>query len=164
MTLDEIWHRSFRTFMVVMLVGYFLCSCDHVLFGRDVGFEWDASPDHDRVSTYTVYVGTNVIPSTNWQFRAIAGTNLTVVVTGIWPGNWYAWATATATGTNGLESDPSNVVPFVVLRPPTLRVRPMIQTASTPTGPWNNFLPYPEGEILMTNSEQFVRVRLDYSQ
>jgi hypothetical protein len=101
-----------------------------------VALAWDPSPD--PVSEYRVYRGTN---SGTYNWTNSAGTNLTYTVTNLSYGVTYFFA-VTAVGTNNLESDYSNEVPYTPEpRPPALRLPQMVQLEVTyegqlPGGEW----------------------------
>ena len=106
-----------------------------------VTLAWDASPD--IVAGYRIYTGTN---SRDYHQTHNAGTNLTTTVSNLASGHvWYF--TATAMGTNGLESDYSNEVSLntVPPRPPqnigiqTMRVlRVELEGAQSAGAGWSN--------------------------
>jgi len=78
--------------------------------------QWDSSPSAG-VAKYKLYASTNL---SNW-FSFTNTTALTVVVTNLSPAKY--WLYATAVSTNGIESDPSNVIAAdIPSSPATLRI------------------------------------------
>lgn len=86
---------------------------------------WDASPDHAKLSTYRIVAARDGV-MTNWSTGLILQYDPPLS-----PGDWTV--TCLAVGTNGITSDPSNML-FVRVLPSGLFY--VVQTAPTLNGPW----------------------------
>jgi hypothetical protein len=96
--------------------------------GHWLTLAWDASPDAAHLAGYRLWVGT---ASRSYAYAVDAGTNLTVSLQLTAPGTFYF--AATATGTNGLESDWSNECTFLhPVDPPLLKCE--LAVVVTPQG------------------------------
>lgn len=123
-----------------------------------VQFEWGASPfSSNQKITYRVYAypdsgGTNMVSD--------AGGSLTVSVP-FGPGAWNAYVVAVST--NGIESDPSNILHFIVPWPPTLKLTSTIEKAQSPDGPWVPLMGE-TAEVKPDGTNQFFRMKLKIAQ
>lgn len=79
-----------------------------------VTLAWDPSPDAASVTSYKVHSG---VSSGVYERVDKAGTNTIYTVTNLVIGAEYFFA-ATAVGTNGLESEFSNEISYIVEEPP----------------------------------------------
>jgi len=79
-----------------------------------VTLAWDPSPGTNVIGNYRVYYGVASGVYTNSQS---AGTAMTLTITNLIRGATY-WFAATATSTNGLESDYSSQVSATIPAPP----------------------------------------------
>ena len=114
----------------------FLCLLG--LGAQSVTLAWNANTE-TNLAGYRLYHGTATRSySTN---VAVAHPATTVTVTNLQAGTTYFFA-VTAYTTEGLESDYSDEVSYLVPRPPTkpanLRVVVELQSASLLEGPWTN--------------------------
>lgn len=70
----------------------------------EVRLIWDASPDHDKVSHYTIHWGAG---DSSYPSAVDVGTNITATITNLQVGSTYHFV-ASAMGTNGIRSEFSN--------------------------------------------------------
>lgn len=139
--------------LMALLVLIASCSAS----ASQIPLEWD-TPESSPVAitNYTLRIAS--VSDTNVVLRLETGTNRTFMAT-LAAGSWQAWVTAT--GLNGLTSDPSNVVPIVVPPPPVLRLK--IQGAAKLDGPWTNFAAL-EMIVERTNATAFYRGELEWGE
>lgn len=140
------------------------------------GFAWTRSPSTD-VPVYVLYHTTNAADltftpgttQTNSHWNKISVTNFAWLSISATITNYYVktnfvagvtnWVMVTARDLNGVESEPSNVIPY---KPPlpagTLRL--LLQTAPTPTGPWQTETNVPPIDLPIDPSTREVYTRL----
>ena len=114
---------------------------------------WD--PVSEPGVTYRLHMGPAPgVYTTNWTT-----TNIVYSVSNAPAGTNYLVVTAE---TNGVTSEPSNEIEVLVPSAPTgLRIVPVMETSSSPLGPWEQFVAFPSVEVFPTNNQSaFYRVRM----
>lgn len=125
--------------------------------------QWDPSPTNTAapaVVKYRVHSSPVGNPAFgNWTtFGETTSTNLLVT------NNVYQMFRVVAVSAANVESDPSNVVTNDFAKPPSpgskLIITGAIETAPTPSGPWETATNMPPLEVTVSSSNQFWRSRV----
>jgi hypothetical protein len=124
------------------------------VMAADVRLAWDPSPTTNVVSYSVRY--SNAATNTA-AFGLNVGTNLTHTLS-LSAGTWSVFVTAR--NTQGIESDPSNLLVIDVPTPPVLRLH--LQGASTVTGPWTNLASLSVPVDLQLTGAAFYRGQLEW--
>lgn len=157
---------SIYRIFVVLLAGIITTAAQSNPFFQR--FAWQVSPSPEVV-TYHLYhttnsvalatnnavIGWNRIVLTNWT--AISG----VVTNPFLKTNFVAgvtnWVCLTAADASGIESEPSNIIPYVPAKPATM-LRLLLQVSPSIDGPWETLTNHPPIELPLSQPALFSRI------
>jgi len=142
--------------LLSLLIAMFLLSSCMFVRSGEIHLEWDANPEGTVANpvTYKVYSARVLTPSTGpvtWTAHE-AGTDTNKIITGLEPGKYLFFATASL---NGLESLPSEELATDILptKPGKPRKKVALQT-STDLNRWSDLYVYTDE----SDAKRFYRI------